>query len=205
VESGIMPKVLVLFFGDDESSALADSAASGAKAVRFTEVDVRAASSTSARHKPLGDDQRFANYDGVLLVSAERELAPASIATLSAQLDEGSNASHDAGNAHASNVSNVVIGALGSNGALLEWAARSGGILVTQPASPNSTDVIAADANAAARALGARVAKVAGWVRHALGHEAEHEAAHHADHQAEHTHAHTHDHSHEHSHEHHHH
>jgi hypothetical protein len=210
VESGIMPKVMVLFFGDDDSSALADAAASGAKAVRFTEVDVCAASKTSARHKPLGADHRFANYDGVVLVSTERELVSATSATLSALLDEGPNNSNNANSANVSSVLNVVIGVLASNGALLEWAARSGGILVTQPASPDAADVIAEEAGVVgAKALGTRVAKVAGWVRHALGHEAEHvaahEAAHEAAHNAEHSHSHPPEHSHAHAPEHHHH
>jgi len=202
-----MPKVMVLFFGDDDSSALADAAASGAKAVRFTEVDVRAASNASARHKPLGADHRFANYDGVMLVSAQRELEPAASATFAALQDNdpnNPNNPHDAKSASGSsgsNVSNVVIGVIGPNAALLEWAARSGGILVTQRGSFDEAAAVEGEtAVVTAKALGARVAKVAGWVRHALGHEAEHGATHHHDHAPQHSHEPSHTHSHEHDH-----
>jgi hypothetical protein len=181
VESGIMPKVLVLFFGDDDSRMLVEAAASGAKGVRFTEVDVRAASETSASYQPLGADHRFTDYDGVVLVSGTRERSMDTSTTLSALRTEA---------ASKANLSNVVIAVLGSNDALLDWAARSGGILVTQAGlrgSGNATDAQEHAAHAAV--LGARIAKVAGWVRHALGHEAEHEANHHADHEHAHAHA----------------
>ena len=53
-----MPKLIVLFYGvESPASTLAEAAADGAKAVRFTEVDVRAGSSheptAGRRHKSL--------------------------------------------------------------------------------------------------------------------------------------------------------
>jgi hypothetical protein len=81
----------------------------------------------------------------------------------------------------------------GRSRASMSAAERVGGIVVMARAGDADDE-------------GARVAKVAGWVRHALGHEAEHAhghaGAHSADHSHDHSRSHGHSHSHGHPHEH---
>ena len=143
-----MPKLIVLFFGDEESVlALADAAADGARSVRFTEVDARRGSAA------IGD------YDGVVIVSPAGAPGPELAAFL-----------HQLG--HGKPTANTVFGLVGGNPQTLERVAGLGAIVVSVRANGSPLD--------AARQLGSRVAKMIGWVRHALGHEAEHhEHAHH--------------------------
>ena len=159
-----VPKVTVVFIGD-EMAAEAEAAAAGAKSVRFTEVEVRAAQATTSRYKPLDGGSAS---DGFLFVANEGSAAQ-SLSVLAGLVNE-----------------NTVLASAGPRAVATEVASR-GGIVV----SVAGGDVAA---------LGARVAKVAGWVRHALGHEADsHSHAHtHAD---AHPHAHAPGHDHEHHHD----
>ncbi len=161
-----MPKVIVMFVGD-EASAEAEMVAAGAKTVRFTEVDVRAARASATRHRTF-TAQDGVTYDGAVLVSSDASGDAAAIELLTSCTNE-----------------HTVFGGRGR--ASLSAAERVGGIVVMTPASDASAE-------------GARVAKVAGWVRHSLGHEAEH--AHGHSHGHSHSHEHSHGHTHEHSHEH---
>lgn len=161
VERVIVPKVLVVFLGDDASVA-AEAAAAGAKSVRFTEVDVRSLLETHTKHRRLtsGGD---VEYDGVVL-AATREAETTAQAEIVRALEHRT-------------TENTVFASIDSVGMAAGLAAVLGGIVVwTKPDLPGDQ---------AATALGARVAKVAGWVRHGLGHEAE-----------SHTHSHGHHHHH---------
>jgi hypothetical protein len=153
-----VPKLIVLFHGDDQAAAsLAESAAAGAKAVRFTEVDIRSATGTATGtggpQKRIESAAQLRDYDGVLLAYAGDEAPAEAMATL-AELANGEP------------MPNTVFGVTGVDAAALQAVARLGGIIVSQPRG--------ADGDESARQLGARMAKVIGWVRHALGHEAEH-------------------------------
>ncbi len=149
-----MPKVLILVAGDgDSSKSIARSVREGAAAVRFTEVDIRAAESFDAADLP--------GYDGIVVVGSGRDASPA-FATLIASGDLTD------GNAFA----NTVMASAGfDDGAILERLASFGGIIVAERPSELRAD-------ARAKLVGTRVAKVAEWVRHALSHE--HARHHHA-------------------------
>lgn len=150
-----MPKVLILVAGDgDSSKSLAESVRDGAAAVRFTEVDVRAAESREAA------DLR--DYDAIVVVGSGRDVSPA-LATL---IELGA-----LGDANA--FTNTVLASAGfDDGVMLDRLARLGGIIVAERASELAPD-------ARAKLVGTRVAKVAEWVRHALSHEhARHQHAH---------------------------
>ena len=167
-----MPKVLVLFDDTDAvASTLGESAAEGARGVRFTEVDVRVpATVTGSRRKVLESPAAVSQYDGVVFAAANGPLTLALENVLGALAE-----------AHGSGFSNIVFGATQPDGGNL--AARLlplGGVVVGQ--AP------AGDENAGARALGARVAQVGGWVRHSLAHEES--EAHSGHHHHEHHHAH---------------
>ena len=154
-ELEVMPKVLVLVAGDSDSSkSIAQSVREGAVAVRFTEVDIRPTESYDAA------DLR--DYDGIVVVGSGRNVSPA-FATLIA--------SGDVTDANA--FTNTVMASAGfDDGAILDRLASLGGIIVAERPSG-----LAADARA--KLIGARVAKVAEWVRHALSHEhAHHHHAH---------------------------
>jgi hypothetical protein len=153
LENDTVPKLIVLFDGHDEAAAmLAKSAAVGAGEVRFAEVDVRAVGA-SGEHKELAGASQLGSYDGVLLALSGSEL-PAGVAALLGELASGGQ------------LPNMVFGLTGTAANALQQVARVGGIIVSEP--------IGADATDRARKLGARMAKVTGWVHHALGHEAEH-------------------------------
>ena len=165
-----MPKLLVLVAGT-ESSAMtsAESVADAAKAVRFTEVDVRvvdAQGSVGVHAKTLQSAEAVHSYNGVIMVSSGTRIAP----ELQTLLDELERA---APNTFANTVFSV---AEFENGALLERVARLGGIIVTEARGET-------DPGARASALGARTAKVAEWVRHALSHEHGHDHGHDHGHQ----------------------
>lgn len=68
-------------------------------------------------------------------------------------------------------VTNTVFALIGGGTSFLERLSRTGGIIVTSGPAHDPTE--------SARTLGARTAKVMGWVRHGLGHEAEHHHHHH--------------------------
>jgi hypothetical protein len=149
VESNVVPKLLVVFYGDDNDvTAAANAAATGARTVRFMEVDSQAGT----------PDDDAAEYDGIVIAAPAGTTHPGLVALLD-------------GLASGGRAANTVFGVAGENAGLLEQVSRVGGIIVTVPRS--------ADRLADARALGARAAKVAGWVRHGLGHEAENHHHHH--------------------------
>ena len=155
-----MPKVIVLFFGAESPGVtLAEAAAEGAKSVRFTEVDVRSGgphqATTERRHKRLESPAQLREFDGVILACPAAGDIPSE---LNALLDELERASLGA-------LTNTVFGIMGGeNTPLAGRVLRLGGILVAE--SPG-----AVDPEVRAMRVGARVATVVGWVRHALSHE----------------------------------
>jgi hypothetical protein len=153
LEKDDMPKVLVLFAGDDGATApLAADVAAGAKAVRFTEVEVRPVAGQTA--------DELQSYDGVVIVGDGDEL-PSPLESLLEACER----------ADAPGFENTVFGTVGfANATILERLARLGGIAVTARRG--------LDAKTQAALLGGRVAKIVGWVRHALNHEHQHHHAH---------------------------
>jgi hypothetical protein len=158
-----VPKLLVVFSSVDSYAAqIADSVAEGAKGVRFTEVDVRAVADANADvngRRRLESLEVLRDYDGVVLAGPGPESTGHELGALLDRL------------ATDRPFADTVFALAGEeNAAMLASLVRSGGIIVGQPR--------AADAEEGARKLGARVAKVIGWVRHGLSHEAEHTAGH---------------------------
>lgn len=177
-----MPSVLVLVLGREPSlSSVADAVAAGAKRVRFTEVTVRAADANVFRYRPLDDDADLSSFDGLVVVSSDENMTLAALPTALQRL---------AGMASATN---TVMAHVGGGARMASHLVELGGIMVSARG---------ATIDETAGAVGERVAKVAGWVRHALGHEAEHQHGHRHDdgHHAGQTHGHGHDHAHDHSH-----
>jgi hypothetical protein len=159
-----MPKVIVLFYGvESPASTLAEAAADGAGSVRFTEVDLRAGSAheaaTDRHYKVLETPDRLRDYDGVLFAAPAAGEIPSELESLLDALDR-----RDANDAFANTVF-AVLG--GENTVLLGRVARLGGIIVSEQRGSD-------DPEERARSTGKRVAKVVGWVRHALGHERAH-------------------------------
>lgn len=149
-----MPKVLVLFADDDGADALlAKDVGTAAKAVRFTEIDLRSVADQTAK--------ALKGYDGVVIVGSGDALPPALDALLTAWEGED-----------ATGFENTVLAAVGiADAMIVERVARLGGIVVT-----SRRDGL--DPSAHAALVGRKVAKVAEWVRHALSHEhARHEHA----------------------------
>jgi hypothetical protein len=175
LENDVMPKLLVLYDGrcdggehdtesgvEQPSASLAENVAAAAKAVRFTEVDVRAVaadgSTTGTRHKVLESPEAANRYDGVVLVGADA----GSQSAIESLLDAWRLTAP-------STFANTVFGAIGfENPLVYERVARLGGIIVGEPR--DGTHGTAAR-QARAEALGRRVAKVAEWISHALSHE----------------------------------
>src|SRR4051794_21276477 len=158
LENEDMPKVLVLFDGaDDRAASLAESTAAGARGVRFTEVDIRVMGdqhASAAPHGVLESPETIAQYDGVIITVADRGASRAIETALNAMLA-----------AKATTFVDTVFAVTGLDvGAMLQAVGRFGGIMVAEPRGVG-------DALDRARQLGGRVAKVAGWVRHALSHE----------------------------------
>jgi hypothetical protein len=164
-----MPKLIILFFGAESSVlTLAAAAADGARGVRFTEVELRSGAldqgSSEGRHKRLESATEVREFDGVILVRPATGDIPSEMIAL---LDELELSSPGA-------LTNTVIGIPGGEDTSLAGrVVRLGAILVSESPGPAAPEARAAR-------LGARVATVAGWVRHALNHEEEHRhAAHH--------------------------
>lgn len=147
LETDVMPKVLILVASEgDLSTSLARCASDGAKAVRFTEVDVRAVAGREL--------ETLRDYDGIVIAGSGRELSPALTSLLDA-CESGD----------ASQFANTVFAPLGFDGtAVFERIVRLGGIIVADGRGDLAPD-------ARATLVGKRVAKVAEWVRHALSHE----------------------------------
>ena len=160
-----MPKLIVLFFGGESPAVmLAEAATEGAKGVRFTEVDLRSGgpheAMTARRHKTLESTAQIRDYDGVILASPAGEI-PVELIALLDELERSSSTPTNA-------LTNTVFGIVGGdNTTLAGRVVRLGGLLVS-----DAGDAI--DPQARAFRLGARVATVVGWVRHALSHEHEH-------------------------------
>ena len=188
-----MAKVLVLHHARSVPAALLAAAiAEGARSVRFTEADVRRVAESAAvegaahRHRPLDDAHAAAGYDAVIvgagagdaaardeLLHPLRHLGPAALADrVGAAFAAAEESAESADAPHAATLA-ALLTALGELGMLLATplpspdAATRSALGVTAGATPTDADL------AAARALGARVARVAGWVRHAKGHEGE--------------------------------
>lgn len=156
-----MPKVLVLFVGaEGPAVSLAEAAADGARGVRFTEVEVVAAGShderTLHRHPHLASIDGLRHRDGIVIACAAAGEVPPALEQLFDAMES----------IEPPAFTNAVVGVVGGDRTmLLDHLARLGGIMIGESQEP-------ADPEARARQLGARVAKVAGWVRHALSHEA---------------------------------
>ncbi|HTE48218.1 MAG TPA: hypothetical protein VK636_23435 [Gemmatimonadaceae bacterium] len=170
-----MPKVIVLFHGADSAAEpLAESAASGAESVRFTEVEIRAigsAESSSDKRRPrFTSAEDLRSYDGVIMVCCAPGAALDEFVRLTDDLGQTLNAS--------SNVVFTVLG--GGETPLLARVAGLGGILVS---AQTAIDLPQARASIA----GARNAKVVSWVRHALSHE-QHDHEHHSHEHHDHSH-----------------
>jgi hypothetical protein len=178
-----MPKTLILLLTDDAAlAARARRVADGARAVRFAEVDVRSASTTSAHAALL----TAADYDAVVVgVAAPGENAADDPAALAA----AALATFDPGRALADTVGAALAPDDAAAWAVLRALAAHGLLLVPSAAAPAERPPDDAD-----RQLGRRVATVAGWVRHARGHEHGHEHGHAHDHQHTHPHPHAHPH-----------
>jgi hypothetical protein len=171
-----VPKLLVVFSSVDSYAArIADAVARGANSVRFTEVDVRAVtegSGASAANVDVSGRRRLVSfdalrdYDGVVLVGPGPESTGHELGALLHALEQGEPM-----------VDTVFALAGEENMEMLAALGRSGGLIVSRPR--------AVDAEEGARLLGARVANVIGWVRHALAHQAEHGGGHHHHHSAE--------------------
>jgi hypothetical protein len=155
-----MPKLLVLFYGaESPASTLAQAAAEGGAAVRFTEVDLRAGTShdpaTDRHYKVLESSDRLSEYDGVVFASPAVGEIPTELDALLQTLEEREPPSAFA---------NTVFAVLGGdNTVLLGRVSRLGGIIVSEPRGVS-------DPEARAQATGKRVAKVVEWVRHSLSH-----------------------------------
>ncbi|HTI63000.1 MAG TPA: hypothetical protein VL524_05780 [Gemmatimonadaceae bacterium] len=165
-----MPKLVVLYFGaESPAAALADAAAVGARGIRFTEVDVRVGDEhsqpTTQRHRRLESAGALQAYAGIVIACEAAAEMPTALDAVIREL-EGT---------PPDTFLNTVFGvAGGENTVLAGRVAALGGIIVGEPRG-------ATDPEVRARQLGARVAKVMGWVGHALGHE-QGTADHHHDH-----------------------
>ena len=164
-----MPKLLVLFRSHNPDVVrLAESAAEGARGVRFAEVDLRrlpttdgahdsAPAATGRAHHLLRDADDIGQYDGLIL-AAEGE-GEALVRTLGA-----------CGGSLANKVGAVITPAAGANRRTVLWSllgvmADRGMILVP---APFDTEDAASDEST--RNVGKRVAEVIGWVTHARSH-----------------------------------
>jgi len=182
-----MPKLLVLFQSRSADVVhLAETAAEGARSVRFAEVDLRifptaddshAGVGAGVRtHRPLEQIQDMAPYDGLILVVGRDAAAGDALARALGSFT----------GSLVNKVGTVLTPALGSERSAVLWSALSpmadrGMILV--PAA--FTAEHAAD-DLATRDLGKRVAEVIGWVTHARSHH--HHDQHHHDQSSHHHH-----------------
>lgn len=175
-----MPKVLVLFQSrSPDVVRLAETAAEGARSVRFAEVDLRhfpmAADAVGVTvdaggrtHRPLGHVDEIGTYDGLILAvepAADRE-------------DVMVRAIGAFGGSLADKVGAALTAATGPERRTVLWSVLSpmadrGMILLPAPFVGEG----AAD-DEATRRLGKRVAEVVGWVTHARTHH-HHEHHHH--------------------------
>lgn len=158
-----MPKVLVLFSGrTDNTAALAKAIAEGAESVKFTEVELR-------RIEDLESAESIAQYDALVVGSPARYEAEMKqlLDRVSGVVERGALADK-VGSAFASGSSQGVDET--NIMSMLIPMMHLGMIIV--PAGQGDATAVAAGDLSAARRQGARVAKVAEWVRHAKSHEA---------------------------------
>ena len=172
-----MPKVLVLFSSRADLARIADAVTAGAESVKFTEVELRrlddpaADASGGTKHRKLESPEAITGYDA-LVVGVSRESA----SEVRALLERG------AGSAKGALVDKVLAtfsataaSAAEETASILAPLLRQGMILV------GAADGDVRDAGSdleTARRLGARVAKVAEWIRHARSHEHHHSHSH---------------------------
>ena len=158
-----MPKVLVLFSSrTDNATAVAAAIAEGAESVKFTEVEIR-------RVEELESVESIARYDALVVGSPARHeaeirqlLDQAGGVVERGALADKVGAAFASGSAQGEDETNIM--------SMLIPMMRLGMIIV--PPGPGDAAAVAAGDLAAARRQGARVAKVAEWVRHAKSHEA---------------------------------
>jgi hypothetical protein len=175
-----MPKILILFQSPRSDVVhLAETAAEGARSVRFAEVDVRRLTTADASsdvavgtggraHRPLGHVDEIGAYDGLILAADSK----------SEDGDALTTAIGTFGGSLANKVGAVLTPATGTGRRTLLWSvlgplADREMILVPAPFA----DEGAADGEIARR-VGRRVAEVVGWVTHARSHH-HHEHSHH--------------------------
>ena len=176
-----MPKILVLFQSRRPDLVhLVETAAAGARSVRFAEVDVRRlAISDDANtvtvdfsgraHRALGQVDEIGVYDGLILaLEPEVDAADALIRAIGTF-----------GGSLTNKVGSVLTAATGTDRRSVLWSAlgsmaERGMILVPAPFADDG----AADAETPSQRLGKRVAEVVGWVTHARSHH-HHEHSHH--------------------------
>jgi hypothetical protein len=183
-----MPKLLVLFQSHSPDVVhLAETAAAGARSVRFAEVDLRRFPITDdandvtvdtgwRAHRPLGHVDDIDAYDGLILaVASASEGGDALLRAIGAF-----------GGSLENKVGAVLTTATGTNRRTVLWSvlgtmADRGMILLPAPfADEGASD------DAATFRLGKRVAEVVGWVTHARSHH--HHEHHSHDHQSHHRH-----------------
>jgi hypothetical protein len=171
LESYAVPSVMVLVLGSDGSlSSVADAVVAGAKRVRFTEVTTRTLQPDVFRYRPLDDDEALASYDGIVFVANDDSASAVDLGRVPA----------------AKLLTNTVVARVGGGAALTVALVETAGIVVSMPHDSSREQHAAV--------VGERVAQVAGWVRHALGHEDEHRHHDHHHHGDEHGEAHDHGH-----------
>jgi hypothetical protein len=173
-----MPKILVLFQSSRfDVVHLAETAAEGARSVRFAEVDVRRLTTADAAsdavvgtggraHRPLGHVDEIGAYDGLIL-AADSEAGDALTTAIGAF-----------GGSLENKVGAVLTPTTGTDRRTVLWSvlgplADREMILVPAPFADEG-----ADDGETARRVGKRVAEVVGWVTHARSHH-HHEHSHH--------------------------
>lgn len=194
-----MPKVLVLFYSrTGNTAALADAVAEGAGSVKFTEVEVRriedmapasvidaderwkaARAALAKKYGTFESVESLVDYDALIIGSPARygimsaEMTnvldrAGSLRERRALVDKVGSAFGSVSNPHGGEETNLM--------SMLIPMMHFGMILVPpgygDPSAVTAGSPEGAAELAAARQLGARVAKVAEWVRHAKSHEA---------------------------------
>lgn len=157
-----MPKILILFAG--QNTTLVDALADGARAVRFSEVEVRRASpgddATSGAYEMLAGVEELVPYDAIVLgLPCASEVLDVELrqllGELASVLPKGA-IQNKIGSAFITNVE----AAAGDVWAALTVMGDIGMLIV----APEGTDA------EAATGLGGRVAQVAAWIAHVRSH-----------------------------------
>lgn len=170
-----MPKVLVLFHSRAGSTAaLAEAIAEGAGSVKFTEVELRriddSAPGATAKHRALESIEALADYDGLIICGGTRQWPSAEATQLlerAAGLASRGLLADKVGSAFS--VEAVAAGEPDASTESILLSLMRLGMLIVPPGAGGANG---------ARQLGARVAKVSEWVRHAKSHEHGHSHSH---------------------------